>query len=149
VKEVGLDDDEEAPRLLTMGESDVDKKKTKKGKKESYFSDESGDEDEWEFRVLVVFIWVWVVLMQEFWRSISSIFFFFILFFAPILPVIHISHTLQVYKFNTYILAYNTAEIMSFWRQSRWSFATNSILLKRSNIPWVKMRRWVHSNAQR
>jgi hypothetical protein len=46
VKEVGLDDDEEAPRLLTMGESDVDKKKTKKGKKESYFSDESGDEDE-------------------------------------------------------------------------------------------------------
>jgi U11/U12 small nuclear ribonucleoprotein SNRNP31 len=63
VKEVGLDDDEEAPafddenwasvvdngadqRLLTMGESDGDKKKMKKGKKASYFSDESGDEDE-------------------------------------------------------------------------------------------------------
>lgn len=62
VKEVGLDE-EEAPafddenwasvvdsgadqRLLTMGESDGDKKKTKKSKKTSYFSDESGDEDE-------------------------------------------------------------------------------------------------------
>jgi U11/U12 small nuclear ribonucleoprotein SNRNP31 len=62
VKEVGLDD-EETPafdddnwasvvdsgadqRLLTMDETDGDIKKSKKAKKTSYFSDESGDEDE-------------------------------------------------------------------------------------------------------
>ena len=60
----GFDDDNWASvvdggagqRLLTDEAVVVDKKKKKKVKKASYFSDESGDEDEWKWKIKVLFI---------------------------------------------------------------------------------------------